>query len=202
MEDKDKDKEPKSVWTDISKTWGRIAAVIAAVGISATFVTKVFNTSTELTYSVFAALGVMLLIISFYVDKQAIYLHNEIIAYEQQARKDFIKAIHEDRDQMTQIKEESNKKIQDLTENIDKILTVSEDTRKDTVRIQLLMVLSHQPENVDTIFKLAETYFISLQGDWYMTNEFIKWAKERNIVIPPNIFKSMDITHLLPSEEK
>lgn len=192
----DKDKGPKSVWTDISKTWGRIAAVIAAVGVTATFVTKVFNTSTELTYSVFAALGIMLLIISFYVDKTANYLHNEIIAYEQQARKDFIKAIHEDRDQMTKIKEESNEKIQNLYENINKILRVSEDTRKDTVRIQLLMVLSHQPENVDTIFKLAETYFVGLQGDWYMTNEFIKWAKDHNVVIPPNIFNSMDISKL------
>lgn len=197
----DKDKGPKSVWTDISKTWGRIAAVIVAVGVSATFVTKVFNTSTELTYSVFAALGVMLLIISFYVDKTANYLHNEIIAYEQQARKDFIKAIHEDRDQMTKIKEESNGKIQDLTENINKILSVSEDTRKDTVRIQLLMVLSHQPENVDTIFKLAETYFVGLQGDWYMTNEFVKWANERNIIIPPNIFKSMDISNISQIKE-
>lgn len=192
----DKDKGPKSVWTDISKTWGRIAAVIAAVGVTATFVTKVFNTSTELTYSVFAALGVMLLIISFYVDKTANYLHNEIIAYEQQARKDFIKAIHEDRDQMTKIKEDTNEKIQNLTNNIDKILAVTNETRKDTVRIQLLMVLSQQPDNTDTIFKLAEAYFVNLQGDWYMTNEFVKWAKEHNIIIPPNIFKSMDISNI------
>lgn len=192
----DKDKGPKSVWTDISKTWGRIAAVIAAVGVSATFVTKVFNTSTELTYSVFAALGIMLLIISFYVDKTANYLHNEIIAYEQQARKDFIKAIHEDRDRMTKIKEDTNEKIQNLTNNIDKILAVTNETRKDTVRIQLLMVLSHQPDNVDTIFKLAEAYFVGLQGDWYMTNEFVKWAKNHNVVIPPNIFNSMDISKL------
>jgi hypothetical protein len=59
-----------------------------------------------------------------------------------------------------------------------------------------LMVLSQQPDNVDTIFKLAEAYFVGLQGDWYMTNEFVKWAKNHNIVIPPNIFKSMDISNI------
>lgn len=201
MEDKDK-KGPKSVWTDISKTWGRIAAVIAAVGGSATFVVKVFHTSSELTYSVFAALGIMLLIISFYVDKQSAYLHDEIIAYEQQARKDFIKAIHKDRDQMTQIKVESNNKITQLNSNIDKILEASNETRKDTVRIQLLMVLSHQPENIDTIFRLAEKYFVQLEGDWYMTNEFVKWAKDRNIIIPPNIFNSLDISKYIDKENK
>ena len=144
----------------------------------------------------------MLLIISFYVDKQSAYLHDEIIAYEQQARKDFIKAIHEDRDQMTQIKEDSNNKITQLNSNIDKILEISNETRKDTVRIQLLMVLSHQPENIDTIFRLAEKYFVQLEGDWYMTNEFVKWAKDRNIIIPPNIFNSLDISKYMEKENK
>lgn len=191
MEDKNK-KEPRSVWTDISKTWGRIAAVIAGAGGAATFVTKVFHTSSELTYSVFAALGVMLLIISFYVDKQAQYLHEEIIAYEQQARKDFIKAIHEDRDQMTNIKKDSDQKIEQLNSNIDELLTLSKDTRKDTIRIQLLMVMSHNPENTDTILKLAEVYFVDFIGDWYMTNEFSKWAKKHNVIVPLNIATALD----------
>ena len=50
----DKSDKTKSVWSDISKVWGRIAGVIAAVGVSATFIVKVFNTSPELTYSLFA----------------------------------------------------------------------------------------------------------------------------------------------------
>ena len=192
----DKENKPKSVWTDISKTWGRIAAVLAAVGGVATFVTKVFNTSPELTYSVFAALGIMLLIISFYVDKQTLYLHEEIILYEQRARKDFFEAIQKDRQEMANIKKESNERAEKLDTTIDKVLAVTEETRKDTVRIQLLMILSHQPENTDTILKLAEKYFIDLDGDWYMTNVFGKWAKEHDITIPVNILQAMGNNHI------
>lgn len=192
----EKENKPKSVWTDISKTWGRIAAVLAAVGGAATFVTKVFNTSPELTYSVFAALGLMLLIISFYVDKQTLYLHEEIILYEQRARKDFYDAIQKDRQEMANIKKESNERAEKLDTTIDKVLAVTEETRKDTVRIQLLMILSHQPENTDTILKLAEKYFIDLDGDWYMTNVFGKWAKEHDITIPVNILQAMSNNHI------
>lgn len=192
----DKENKPKSVWTDISKTWGRIAAVLAAVGGVATFVTKVFNTSPELTYSVFAALGIMLLIISFYVDKQTLYLHEEIILYEQRARKDFFEAIQKDRQEMANIKKESNERAEKLDTTMDKVLAVTEETRKDTVRIQLLMILSHQPENTDTILKLAEKYFIDLDGDWYMTNVFGKWAKEHDITIPVNILQAMGNNHI------
>ena len=49
--------KPKSVWNDITKIWGRIAGVIAAVGVAATAIVKIFNTPPELTYIIFAALG-------------------------------------------------------------------------------------------------------------------------------------------------
>ena len=184
--------KPKSVWNDISKTWGRIAGVIAAVGVAATFVTKVLHTSPEMTYSIFAALGILLLVISFYVDKQTLYLHEEILHYEGKARKDFTEAIHKDRELMMDIKKDTNDKIKQINDNVDKLLTLSKETRKDTVRIQLLMLISHQPQNVDTILKLAEMYFVKLKGDWYMTNEFGKWAKEHNVTVPANITKAMD----------
>ena len=53
--------------------------------------------------------------------------------------------------------------------------------RKDTLRIQLSQYMKDQPSNIDTILKLAETYFVELQGDWYMTSEFSKWAEKNNI---------------------
>lgn len=182
------DKQTKSVWTDIAKIWGRIAGVIAAVGVLATFITKVFNTSPELTYSLCAALGAILLIISFYVDKQTQYLHEEIIQYEQQARKDFTEAMHKTKDEIIKVKQDSNIKIDQLNQNVDKILELSKETRKDNVRIQLLMIMSHQPDNIDTILKIAEKYFIKLKGDWYMTNEFSKWANEHKVTIPTPLY--------------
>lgn len=59
--------------------------------------------------------------------------------------------------------------------------------RKDTLRIQLTSYIKDQPENIDTILKLAETYFVQLKGDWYMTSEFNKWAKAHDIEVPPII---------------
>ncbi len=65
------------------------------------------------------------------------------------------------------------------------------DIRKDTLRIQLSQYMKDQPENVDTILKLAETYFVQLKGDWYMTSEFSKWADSQGIKVPSIIQKSI-----------
>lgn len=194
MDNKDSE-VTKSVWDDIKRVWGRIASVVAAVGIIATFIVKVFNTSPELTYSVFAGLGIVLLIISFYVDRQAFYNHQEILKYEHKAREDFIKLIREAEQKTYDLKKDSNTKIDNLTTNVNKILNISEETRRDTLRIQLLMILEQHPDNVDTILKLAETYFVELHGDWYMSSEFNKWAKAHNIIVPSHIFQAIDNNH-------
>ena len=65
------------------------------------------------------------------------------------------------------------------------------DIRKDTLRIQLSQYMKDQPENVDTILKLAEMYFVQLKGDWYMTSEFSKWADSQGIKVPSIIQKSI-----------
>lgn len=65
------------------------------------------------------------------------------------------------------------------------------DIRKDTLRIQLSQYMKDQPENVDTILKIAETYFVQLKGDWYMTSEFSKWADSQGIKVPSIIQKSI-----------
>ena len=58
------------------------------------------------------------------------------------------------------------------------------DIRKDTLRIQLSRYIEGQPENIDTIIKIAEEYFCNMKGDWYMTSEFRKWAKAHDIEVP------------------
>lgn len=180
--------ENKSVWKDITKVWSRIAGVIAAVGIIATFIVKIFNTQTELTYSIFAGLGVILLIISFYVDRQSKYNHEEIVSYEKKARSDFIKVMREAEQKTYDLKKDSDNKIDNLSNCLDKVLKISQDTRKDTLRIQLIMIMTHQPDNIDTILKIAEVYFVELGGDWYMTSEFNKWAKAHDVIVPSNIY--------------
>ena len=185
----------KSVWSDIAKVWGRIAGVIAAVGLIATFIVKVFNTTSEMTYSVFAGFGIILLIIPFYVDKQTEYTHQEILRYESKAREDFTKAIKVTREQTLELKKDSDKRIASFREAVDELIDTARETKRDTLRIQLLMVLANQPDNIDTILKLAQTYFVNLQGDWYMTSEFTKWAKTHEIEIPDSLYRAIAENH-------
>ncbi len=188
----------KTPWNDVSRMWKKIAGVIAAVGVLATLTVKIFNTDPAFTYTAFAFLGLILLMISWYVDRQASYTFEEIISCEKKAREDFTKSIQDisdlmyhGKDETYKLKEDSDKKIDTINKNIDKLLEVTEDTRKDTLRIQLLMIMTHDPDNVDTILKLAETYFVKLKGDWYMTSEFNRWAKAHDVQIPDNIWSLM-----------
>lgn len=192
---KEENMNTKSAWSDVTRIWGRIAGVIAAVGILATFITKVFSTSPELTYSVFAALGIILLIISFYVDKQTEYTHQEILRYERKAREDFTNAMQEQRKMQEEYKKDSDERIDSFRKGMKELIETTKETRKDTLRIQLLMILEQQPENIDTILKLAETYFVELHGDWYMSSEFNKWAKKHDIMVPNHIYQAIDETH-------
>lgn len=89
---------------------------------------------------------------------------------EENSRKELQKHIKESNDLREEIKE-------CMTTNKQQLL----DIRKDTLRIQLSQYIKDQPNNIDTILKLAETYFIQLEGDWYMTSEFSKWAEKNDI---------------------
>jgi hypothetical protein len=175
-------KEEKSAWNDISTVWKRIAAVVAAMGVITTFFVNVFGSPLDKTVTITSCLGVVILLISFYVDRQTKYIREEI--------KDNRKVSD---DKLSEHISESNKMIQTFGDTLKEMKKTGEDTRKDTLRIQLLMILKDQPENTDTILKLAETYFVHLKGDWYMTNEFMKWAKAHDIMIPDNIFGSLNM---------
>jgi ATP-dependent exoDNAse (exonuclease V) alpha subunit len=73
--------------------------------------------------------------------------------------------MHKTKDEIIKVKQDSNAKVDQLNQTVDKILELSKETRKDNVRIQLLMIMNHQPDNIDTILKIAEKYFIKLKGD-------------------------------------
>ena len=185
----------KSVWDDLSKIWKRVAAVLTAIGILATAIVKIFNTPPEFTYVIFICIGGVLLIVSFYVDKQAQYNHEEILNSEKKAREDFFKVMKEGEKKTLGLKKDSDEKIDKLTNLLYQLLDLSEDTRRDTVRIQLIMIMHHEPENVDSILKLAKKYFVELHGDWYMTSEFTKWANSHDVIIPEYITKAIVETH-------
>lgn len=73
------------------------------------------------------------------------------------------------------------KAIEDRLDLIDKKLQQSE---KDELRTQLLLLLSDYPHETAEILKISEHYFADLEGNWYCTSLFNKWLEENNIAKP------------------
>ena len=44
-------------------------------------------------------------------------------------------------------------------------------------RLELMMLMEHDPENVVAIEQMAKHYFDELKGDKYMTGKYSAWAK-------------------------
>ena len=55
---------------------------------------------------------------------------------------------------------------------------------KDILRTQLLLMLDDFPDETSEILKLAQHYFVDLEGDWYLTSMFNKWLEEKKIAKP------------------
>lgn len=45
-------------------------------------------------------------------------------------------------------------------------------------RVELMMLMEHDPENVVAIEQMAKYYFDELKGDKYMTSKYSAWAKQ------------------------
>lgn len=72
----------------------------------------------------------------------------------------------------------------DTRKNMNGKLTTLE---KDGLRTQLLLLLLMQPEEQTEILKIAEHYFVKLEGNWYMTGLFAKWCDQHGL--EPDWFK-------------
>lgn len=75
---------------------------------------------------------------------------------------------------ITQINSGTNQKLDTIIEKVDK-------AELDATRSQLLALMSDYPDNESEILKVADYYFNGLDGDWYMTDLFTKWADSRGI---------------------
>lgn len=62
----------------------------------------------------------------------------------------------------------------------DEVLTI----KKDGIRTQLLMLILLRHEETREILRVAQYYFETLQGDWYMTSIFNKWLEDNNVAKP------------------
>ena len=55
---------------------------------------------------------------------------------------------------------------------------------KDSVRTQLLLMMSDYPDEKQEILTIAEYYFCTLKANWYMTSMFAKWLKKEGLERP------------------
>lgn len=83
---------------------------------------------------------------------------------------------------ITQMNAGTNQKLDTIIEKVDK-------AELDATRSQLLALMSDYPDNESEILKVADYYFNGLDGDWYMTDLFTRWADSRGI----DVTKIVDI---------
>lgn len=77
---------------------------------------------------------------------------------------------------LSQVNATTNDKLDNISTKIDGI-------ELNSTRNQLLTLMSDYPDNESEILKVADYYFNTLHGDWYMTDLFTKWGKNRGIDI-------------------
>lgn len=69
----------------------------------------------------------------------------------------------------------------DVLESLKKKLNKLE---KDSVRTQLLLLMSDYSGNQQEILEVAQHYFADCKGNWYMTSMFSKWLTDNDIGQP------------------
>lgn len=69
----------------------------------------------------------------------------------------------------------------DVNDKLDTIIAKVDTVEQNATRSQLLTLMSDYPDNESEILKVAQYYFKGLNGDWYMTGLFTKWAESRGL---------------------
>ena len=72
----------------------------------------------------------------------------------------------------------------DRKNRIEKIYKQLEKLEKDSVRTQLLMLMTAYSDDKNELMRVAEHYFHDLDGNWYMTTLFLKYIEEKGIARP------------------
>ena len=84
---------------------------------------------------------------------------------------------------------EKSKKKSGLDDRFNTIEDKLVKNEKDSVRTQLLLLMSDYPERTDEIMEVGRHYFEDLNGNWYMTSIFKNWLDQEKIERPSWIKK-------------
>lgn len=77
-----------------------------------------------------------------------------------------------------------NRHDNNIERKVDKIISEQKKSEKDSLRVQLLVMMNLMPEDKDEIMQLAQRYFGELKGDWFYSSLFNKWMKDNYIEKP------------------
>lgn len=78
---------------------------------------------------------------------------------------------------VSEINASTNARVDTLEEKIDDNYTKDELA---TTRLELMVLMEHDPDNTIEIEKLAKHYFSDLNGNSYLTSVFSRWCHEHN----------------------
>lgn len=71
-----------------------------------------------------------------------------------------------------------------IESKLDKIIDEQKKAEKDSLRVQLLVMMNLMPNNHEEIMTLGQRYFDDLKGDWFYSSLFAKWLKDNKIENP------------------
>lgn len=173
--DKEMDKK-QTVFDDLKECKGYILGIIGFATTVSVFMIQVFHFQLEPTLIGVCSVALCMLLIGFFINRS-------------EKREQTALAMH---------KQESSERTKHLQDSLDEIKKLTLETRLDSIRTLLTMYINTQPENHDTILKIAQRYFIEYGGDWVMTDEFLKWADSeteagRKVHIPSNLLNTVNI---------
>lgn len=172
----------QTIFDDLKEIKGYILGVIAFATAIATFLVQVLKFPMDITLAGVTIASVCMLFIGFLINKSE---QRQTQALEEQ-------------------EEKSIQRVESFKEAVEEIKNLAIETRLDNLRTLLTLYIHDNPENHDTILKIAERYFLEFGGDWVMTDEFLRWADLENeagrkVHIPVNL---LNVVRLREKEEK
>ena len=86
-------------------------------------------------------------------------------------------------DDKASFKTEVKQEFQELKDSFAEVVKRLERSEKDNLRLQMLVLMDKDGEDISELMMVAEHYF-DIGGDWYMTTMFNKWLIKNDIANP------------------
>ncbi|MBR4315196.1 MAG: hypothetical protein IKP66_09830 [Lachnospiraceae bacterium] len=82
------------------------------------------------------------------------------------------------------LEKEKNSADKNQNGRLDRIEDDIDYLQKGTLRTQMLLLIADFPSRSEEIMKVAKRYFVTHNGDWYMTSIFHDYLEKNNLITP------------------